>query len=103
MATEDAQAHEPASIGKAARAHDGRLKLAVDAVSMWFGSHLVLSDLNLKIREGEFVSIIGGQWLREDDVSQPRRWLPPTVFRPDPEWRQLCPTSGTGPKHDFSG
>ena len=59
VATEDARAHEPASIGKATRAHDGRLKLAVDAVSMRFGSHLVLSDLNLKIREGEFVSIIG--------------------------------------------
>lgn len=40
--------------------------ISVEHVSKYFGEKAVLNDVNLQVRKGEFVTILGPSWLRKD-------------------------------------
>lgn len=43
--------------------------IKVEAVEKHFGNQVIIPPLSLDIKEGEFLTILGNEWLRENDFT----------------------------------
>ena len=71
--------------------------IGVEHVSKFFGDKAVLNDVNLSVRKGEFVTILGTVRLRKDDTAASDCGLPDSFGRSDYHCRKRHHADTTPP------
>ena len=78
-------------------------KLRVDGVSMSFDELLVLDDVSLQLRQGDFVSLLGPSGCGKSDVAQSHCGSVDSHCRNDVSRRHSHRVTWPGSEHGVSG